>query len=100
MEAQKKPRIAKAILRKKNGAGGSGSLTSDCTTKLQSSKLYGTGTKTEMWLRGTREKKSPELNPHTYSQLIYGKEALIHSGEKTVPLISDAGTTGQPHVKE
>ena len=44
----------------------SGSLTSDYTTKLQSSKLYGTGTKTEMWLRGTREKKSPELNPHTY----------------------------------
>ena len=34
METQK-TRIAKAILRKKNGAGESGSLTSDYTTKLQ-----------------------------------------------------------------
>ena len=31
----KRPRRAKAILRKKNGAGESGSLTSDYTTKLQ-----------------------------------------------------------------
>ena len=30
-----RPRIAKAILRKKNGAGESGSLTSDYTTKVQ-----------------------------------------------------------------
>ena len=44
----KRPRIAKAILRKKNGAGESGSLTSDYTTKLQSSRQYGTGTKTEI----------------------------------------------------
>ena len=32
---------AKVILKKKNRAGGSGSLTSDYTTKLQSSKQYG-----------------------------------------------------------
>ena len=44
----KTPRIAKAILRKKNGTGGSTCLTSDYTTKLQSSKQYGTGTKTEI----------------------------------------------------
>ena len=70
MEAQKKPRIAKAILRKKNGAGGSASLTSDCTTKLQSSKLYG------YWHRNIcqwNRIESPELNPHTYSHLIYDK---------------------------
>ena len=43
----KRPQIAKTILRKKNGAGGM-MLSSDYTTKLKSSKPYGTGTKTEI----------------------------------------------------
>ena len=44
----KRPQIAKAFLRKKKGAGGINLLTSDYTTKLQSSRQYGTGTKTEI----------------------------------------------------
>ena len=44
----KKPRIAKAILRKKTGTGGINCLTSGSTTKPQSSRQYGTGTKTEI----------------------------------------------------
>ena len=44
----KKPRIAKANLKKKNGTGGSTCLTSDYTMKLQSSRQYTTGTKTEI----------------------------------------------------
>ena len=44
----KKPQIAKVILRKKNGTGGINCLTSDYTTKLQSSRQHGTGTKTEL----------------------------------------------------
>ena len=44
----KEPQIAKAILRKKNGTGGSTCLTSGYTTKLQSSRQYDTGTKTEI----------------------------------------------------
>ena len=46
MEIQK-PRIAKAMLRKNNGPGGI-NLTSGYTTKLQSSRQYSTGTKTEI----------------------------------------------------
>ena len=44
----KKPQLTKAILRNKNRVEESDSLTSDYTTKLQSSKQYGTGTKTEI----------------------------------------------------
>ena len=43
----KKLQIAKTILRKKNGTGGI-NLTSGSTTKPQSSRQYGTGTKTEV----------------------------------------------------
>ena len=52
----KRPRIAKAVLRKKNELEESTFLTSDYTTKLQSSRHYGTGTKTEIETIGTRQK--------------------------------------------
>ena len=44
----KKPQIAKVILRKKNGTGGMNLPTTGSTTKSQSSRQYGTGTKTEI----------------------------------------------------
>ena len=47
----KRSQIAKTILSKKNGARGA--LTSDYTTKLQSSKQYGTGAKTEIQINET-----------------------------------------------
>ena len=47
LQQHKRPQITKAIL-KKNRTEESGSQTSDSTTKLQSSKQYGTGTKTEI----------------------------------------------------
>ena len=49
----KRPQIDKAILRKINELEESGSLTSGYTTNLQSSKQYGTGTKTEIQINGT-----------------------------------------------
>ena len=45
-------------------------LTSNYTTKLQSSRQYGTGTKTEIYTNGTN---SPEINPCTYGYLILDK---------------------------
>ena len=77
MEIQKKTQIAKAILRKKNGTGGSTCLKSDCTTKLQSSRQYCTGTKTEIY-RSRNKIKSPEINPRTYGHLISGLSILFH----------------------
>ena len=48
-------------------------LNLDYNTKLQSSRQYGTGTKTEIQTNGTRYKE-PEVNPCTYGYLIFHKE--------------------------
>ena len=50
----KRPQIVKADLRKKNGAAESAFVISDYATKLQSSRQYGTGTKTEIQTNGIR----------------------------------------------
>ena len=44
----KRLQIAKAVLRKKNGARGIDLSVSDYTTKLQTSRQYGTARKTEI----------------------------------------------------
>ena len=57
-------------------------LTSGSTTKLQSSRQYGTGTKRniDQWNKIER----PEINPYTYDTLTLTKEARIYNGEKTI----------------
>ena len=99
MWKHKSPRMAKAVLRKKNGAGEINLLASGYTTNLQSSRQYGTSTKTEIQTNGTRQKAQKQTNA-PMGTLFLTKEARIYNRAKTAFSISGAGKTGQLHVKE
>ena len=67
--------------------------------KPQSSRQYGTGTKTDIQINGTKQKAQREI--HTPMDILSStKEARIYNGLKTISLTSGAGKTGQPLVKE
>ena len=79
------------------------SLTSDYTTKSQSSREYGTGTHTHTQkpeIGQWNKIESLEVNHALMGTLSLAKEERIYNGEKTASSISGAGTTGQLHVKE
>ena len=74
-------------------------LTSDYTTKPQSSREYGTGTKIEIQINGTKQKAQRQIHV-PMDTLSLTKEARIYNGEKTISLTSGAWKTSQPLVKE
>ena len=74
-------------------------LTSDYTKKQQSSRQYGTGTKTEVQINGTKQ-KAQRYTHVPMDTVSLTKEARIYNGKKTTSLTSGAGKTGQPLVKE
>ena len=50
--------------------------------------------------RSMEQDRKPKDKPTHMVTLSLIKEARIYNGEKTAPLISGAGKTGQRHVKE
>ena len=74
-------------------------LTSDYTTKQQSSLQYGSDTKTEVQINGTKEKAQRKIHA-PMDTLPLTEEARIYNRERAISLTSRAGKTDQPLVKE
>ena len=91
----KRPRIAKAVLTKKNGAGGIQIILQSYSH--QDSMVLA---QKQKYRPMEQDRKNQKLTHAPMGTLFFTKEARIYIGAKTASSINGAEKTGQLHVKE